>query len=607
MNFKSLLFNLLASLCILLGSSVGYCAEQLNVKITIQLKDSELLKNVNAHLSIVQETKEPPLLERLNPFRKEEPVVPLTISRIKRLHHRAPGEIRQALQPFGYYEPVINSELNQKGTDWVASYRIDPGPATFIKNIDIEVTGAGASESALQTAIDKSRLALDKQLSHEAYEDLKKVLYDTAYFRGYLDAQFKKSELRVIPEQQRADIILHFDTGDQYYFGPIEFKQSVINQSLAERFINIQESDPLETEKLLDLQLRLDDTDYYDHVEIDLQRDQTTDNRVPVKIETEPGKSQRYTIGPGYGTDTGPRLTLGTKFRRLNRRGHQLQSTLQWSDVKQTFSSQYLIPIGNLVSDRLAYSATLQEEKFGDINTRRFVTGPSYITDWKGFRSRLYLNYLQEDYSFNEGKSDRADIFYPGLTVTRKTGLRLARKSDNKSAYLRQGFSVTADLHGSTEALFSSSSFMRSSLDLRGILPLSKRSRLLLHFETGGVISDSFNLLPPSQRFFTGGDRSVRGYEYQDIGPTNSTGDTVGGKNLVVGSVEIDSLFYGNFGAAIFYDTGDAFNETPDLKESVGVGLRYHSPVGMIRLDLAHPMDDPDSNFRFHISFGPDL
>ncbi len=599
MNFKILPFNVLAVLCLILFHIPAAGAEQPEVEIRIRLDDTELLENVTAHLSIVQETKKPPLLERINPFSKSEPTQALTAGRIKRLHHRAVGEIRQALQPFGYYEPVIASELKRQDNGWRATYRIDPGPATTLRHVDIKLSGAGAEDARLQKITRKSRLAPDKQLSHEKYEAYKQALYDTAYFSGYLDAHFTTSQLKIIPDQQSADIILHFDTGEQYYFGQINLEQSVIRQELAERFIHIKTGDPLETEKLLDLQLRLDDSDYYGQVGIDLQRDRAVENKVPVLIKTEASKSQRYTAGLGYGTDTGPRLTFGTKFRHLNQRGHQFQADVQWSEVKQTFSSQYLIPIGDLITDQLALSAALQEEKFGDINTRQFIAGPSHITNWYGFRRRLYLNYLQEDFSFDKGVADRADIIYPGIT--------LSRNSSNDSAFPRRGYSVTADLHGGSKSVLSSASFLRASLGLRGVTSLGKRSRLLLHFDSGAVVSDAFNLLPPSQRFFTGGDRNLRGYEYQDIGPVNNSGDTIGGKKLLAGGVEIDYLFHKNYGAALFFDSGDAFNESPDFKNSIGVGLRWRSPVGMFRIDLAHPLDDPDSNFRLHISIGPDL
>ena len=109
-------------------------------------------------------------------------------------------------------------------------------------------------------------------------------------------------------------------------------------------------------------------------------------------------------------------------------------------------------------------------------------------------------------------------------------------------------------------------------------------------------------------RFFAGGDNSVRGYGFEDIGPLNDDGDVIGGSYRIDGSIEIDWLFREQWALALFVDSGDAFNNTElDLKTGAGFGLRWYSPVGPIRLDFAHPFDDPDKDFRIHISLGPDL
>jgi translocation and assembly module TamA len=118
---------------------------------------------------------------------------------------------------------------------------------------------------------------------------------------------------------------------------------------------------------------------------------------------------------------------------------------------------------------------------------------------------------------------------------------------------------------------------------------------------------DDFDQLPPSQRFFAGGDRSVRGYPYQKIGPRNADGLVIGGERLLTASVEIERLIYGDYGVAAFVDAGDAFDSAPDIKVGAGVGFRWRSPIGMVRLDVAHPFDDPDDNYRIHFTIGSDL
>ena len=117
-----------------------------------------------------------------------------------------------------------------------------------------------------------------------------------------------------------------------------------------------------------------------------------------------------------------------------------------------------------------------------------------------------------------------------------------------------------------------------------------------------------FNFLPAAERFFAGGDQSVRGYGYQKLPPEDDSGDVVGGQYLASGSIELDYLFAGNFGAAVFVDSGNAADEfLPSLKTGAGIGFRWRSPVGMLRIDIAHPFDDPDDNYRLHITFGPTL
>jgi translocation and assembly module TamA len=119
----------------------------------------------------------------------------------------------------------------------------------------------------------------------------------------------------------------------------------------------------------------------------------------------------------------------------------------------------------------------------------------------------------------------------------------------------------------------------------------------------------NFDDLPPSQRYFTGGDTSVRGYAYQALGPKDSVGNVIGGRYLAVASLEYEHPLKKNWSAAAFVDTGNAFSKSfdEDLKTGVGVGVRWQSPIGPVRIDIAHPLDDRDTRFRVHLRLGPDL
>src|SRR5690606_3606627 len=112
------------------------------------------------------------------------------------------------------------------------------------------------------------------------------------------------------------------------------------------------------------------------------------------------------------------------------------------------------------------------------------------------------------------------------------------------------------------------------------------RSRILLRGSVGAMEVDAFDELPPDLRFFCGGDRSVRGFDYQAIGSVNSAGDVIGGNNKLEGSVEVEHYFKRDWGAAAFVDAGDAFRGGDfSVNVGVGLGLRWKSPVGVLRLD----------------------
>ncbi|MDC4226629.1 MAG: BamA/TamA family outer membrane protein [Candidatus Manganitrophus sp.] len=144
----------------------------------------------------------------------------------------------------------------------------------------------------------------------------------------------------------------------------------------------------------------------------------------------------------------------------------------------------------------------------------------------------------------------------------------------------------------------------------RSSVPSRSSGRLLLRGEFGWTSVSNFDDLPVSLRFFAGGDRSVRGYGYNTLGPENESGEVIGGRYLATGSVEYDYRIAEQWGVALFYDIGNAANEIDwDLnpQDRVGIGGRWYSPVGPIRVDLAYALDRPGLAFRVHINMGPDL
>ncbi|MGQ0528658.1 MAG: autotransporter assembly complex protein TamA [Panacagrimonas sp.] len=527
-------------------------------------------------------------------LRAEADDAKLEAPQIRRLHQQASADIREALQPFGYYSPEIEASLEQDGDDWRARYVVKLGPPTQVVQINAAFAADGAEFEPLTRRLRWMPLKLDQRLMHADYEASKKRMSDAALAHGFLDAQWLKSELRVEPEIQQARVTLWLDTGPRYFFGPLSIEQEALDPTVMARYAQLPEGDPFDPQALLDLQFRLSDLGYFQSVEIDPQRDQTDEQRrIPIHIRTTLRARTKYDFGIGYGTDTGARLSVGTDWRRLNRYGHTLNTDFRLSEIKNTLGAVYRIPLGEKVADNLSLSSTVETEKLDAGDTEKYVIGASLNRSPGDWQRRLYVDFTHEESEFGD-EVTTADLLTPGLSFTRTEA--------DDPIFTRRGWYVFADVHGAVNNVLSSTSFLQTRVLGRAVYPLHRRLRLLGRAEFGYSIIEEFGELPASQRFFAGGDQSVRGYRYQSIGPRNEDGDVIGGRYLSVFSVEAEYRVLNNWGAAIFMDSGGADDDPgPDLSTGIGAGIRYRAPIGSLQLDLAHPLAEEESGVRLHI------
>ncbi len=570
-----------------------WCAEAIaedSVEVEVSGLAEDLERNVLAYLSIADLGIE-----------GAEASQPVTDSNVRRLHGAAQAEIERALQPFGYYEPTVRSMLQRAEKGWLARYDVDPGAPTVVGRVEIRATGDGSEEPAVLAALASPAFAPGEQLQHAKYEAAKQRLFDAARTAGYNDAVYRNAQIRVRREEREADIQLVLDTGPKYFFGDVEIEQDILDPTFVGRYVSIEPGEPFDSARLIDLQLTLGDSGYFDEVTVDVRREEAVDSRVPIVVHTMPRATQEYTVGVGYGSDTGARLSLGTELRRLNRRGHRFDADVRLSGIATTAAAEYQIPVKNVATDTLSFRGSVGTREIGDLDTDQVSLGMSLNDAWRGFERRIYLVTERERWTENEQELTES-VLYPGMQLTARN------VADAESLFTRKGYSWSTDVRGGSNSLGSSTSFLRFGVTGNLVLPLAERIRFLFRSEYGAIDVGDLSRLPPSQRFFAGGDRSVRGYRYEKLGPTDTTGAVVGGRYLLTASVELDYLFFRNYGAAVFYDAGNAANEPwPDPKTSVGIGMRWRSPVGMLRIDIAHPLDDPDTDYRVHLSIGSDL
>lgn len=528
----------------------------------------------------------------------------MTEERIRRLHADAQGEIEEALQPYGYYRPVVRAELKQEGDQWIARYDVDAGPPIKVASVDLRIAGAGADDPRFRELAARFPMKKGDVLFHPDYEQGKHALENLAAEEGYLDAAFQANQVRVDLQRYRADVILHYDTGPRYRFGEVRFNQDVLDPDLLTGYVNFKRGEPLDVNKVLELQNALSDSTYWSRVEVVTRQDQRQGLEVPIDVDLVPSKTMRFSGGLGYGTDTGARASGAWELRRLNRRGHRAEAEVRGSQIEQALKMSYFIPGPYPRTDVLSFNTAYQRE---DTDTSFSETGlvGAQLTQSRGkWREAYSLNYQRED--FEVGLDN-------GISNLLVPGASLERVEADDRIFTTNGYRARLALQGAQASLLSDASFLQGHLEGKVIRTLGERNRVIGRAELGYTQTDAFRELPPTFRFFAGGDRSVRGFAYQSLGRLDEAGNVIGGESLMVGSLEYELWFPREFwgqklGAALFYDTGSASQSFGGvLARGAGVGVRWRSPIGPIRADLAWALSEEGRPMRFHLNIGPDL
>ena len=517
-------------------------------------------------------------------------------SEVERLAKQGEEDIRKALQPFGWYNPVISSKLEGKEPDWTVTYQVDAGPETDIARIDILIAGEGKDYAALQKIVARPRLKTGERLKHENYEALKARLLQAANSGGYLDAGFSRRELRVDVDSNSAEVLLTLDTGPRWFFGEVTIEQDGrLKDSLLRRYVKIVPGEPFDSGKVLQTQFALTDLDYFKLVEMEPQKGKAgADRRIPVVVHTTSKQPRVYKFGVGYGTDTGPRALAGVEFRRLNDDGHKLRLTLQPSQNISTAIAEYRIPVGHTPGDAVSFTSQGLKQDFQGIHENLWSLGTAYNQQDGNWQKRYYLTYASDEYNLQNEDGETSKLLTPGIS--------LSRTEVNDPIFPKRGWFAFLDLHGGTTYALSDTDFIEGLIRLRGVYPLSPKVRLLGRVEEGAVLVAGFDHLPPSQRFFAGGDESVRGYAYHSLAPHDAQGNLIGGHYLTTGSIELNWDVYKSYGLAVFGDAGGA-DDVPqvELHYGAGIGFRYRLPFGAVAIDLAHPFDRGDEPVRLHL------
>ena len=537
----------------------------------------------------------------------------VTAAQATRLYQRAPDQAKLALRPYGYYDASVSGELKQVGNDWHVTLHVKPGEPVQVTDVELKLDETATAIAPIRRARRTIERLKGNTQNDATYDNARDAVSAELTANGFLDARLVTHRVEVNRGTHSAVIKLAWDAGPRYRYGKVDFAGSQFNPGFLDRYVPFKSGDYFSQSQLLALQQALNGADYFAVVNVLPDVDEAKNGVVDVTVQLAPAKRTIYTGGPFIGTDTGLGVRGGVERRWVNRRGHKWKNELVVAQRLKTLSSLYSIPLPGPNQRSYNFGAKFRDADTTTSQSRTLELVGNETRQWRGWTRTLGVHALAGTFTVGKLRNEPNDT--PGIEHGRSTEVfaeaSLSRKQADDLNFVRRGWSLTLAARSTAGPLLSHASFSEITADAKWIhgFGAKQRNRLILRGSFGALWTSDFSALPPQLRFFAGGDRSVRGYGYQSIGPRNSFGRVIGGQNLLVFSTEVEHYFTRNWGMAAFVDTGNAFTGT-DYRPKIGagLGLRWRSPVGLLRVDLGTPIHDSRRHgIELHVVIGPDL
>ncbi|MCF7971765.1 MAG: autotransporter assembly complex protein TamA [Methylococcaceae bacterium] len=540
---------------------------------------SELEANARAYLALSKEACDAPQWK------------------IKHLFDESPEQIEKALRALGYYQPKIQKTLTWEKDCWTTLFDIQLGAPMLIKELDIQLLGAGAQEPFFAELLANNPIKVASVVNHGQYEALKSSLQAMAEAKGYFDNHYELRRLAVDLENNSAKIQLHLQTGNRYYISHINISENALDPEFSRKFLQIKPGEAYDRTKILETHQLLDSAGYYKDVQLKYLRKKAEDYYAPLEVKLSNLPRHSLSAGLGYDTNLGARISGGYKNRFLNESGHQFITDLNLSLKKSNFIMEYALPYDDPLKDRLSFFSGITYENTTFVDSQKVEVGSRLSNRFYGqLLLSEQLKFVAE--RFRNSNSDPYQTRYllvPGIAISNV-------RAEKKGMYL-DGYKYLLDLNGAHRSVGSSVSFIQSRFNLKMAYSTFWGGSIIARTDLGATAVDAFENLPTSYRFYAGGDNSVRGYDYKSIGERDASGNVIGGRYLVTGSLEYEQKIIENWSIAGFIDAGDAFTSGMNIKFGAGLGVRWYSIVGPVRVDIAVPTDNiGDVHFHFSLS-----
>lgn len=530
-----------------------------------------------------------------------------------RLIDATPAQVADLLQTEGYFTPRVMLERapgRAAGQPDVVKLRVEPGARARISRVTIETEGelergASAGEGHAQATLEELRrgweLPVGGDFRNPDWSDAKANSLARLRAAGYATATWAGTGAEVDVAGNEVRLFLVADSGPLFRFGSLQIEGLVAHDAeTVGHLADARRGAPVTETLILDFQDRLAKSGLFDSVNVTLDPDpdQAADARIVARLRESP--LQVYTIGVGYSANNGARASVEHAYRRVFGYAASARNKAEWGQKRQAWDGELSSHPGeNLYRNLIGGAVENLESDSDTVLSQRLRVGRTRDTQRV---ERLYFVEAERSLRHTFANDQRSRAFALSLNYH-----GVWRELD--SVILpTEGFTFAGEggigrSHGTdARAGFYSRAYGRIS----GYLPLGRSWYGQARLEAGRVFLREDMVVPESQKWRAGGDDSVRGYGYRSLGP-EVDGVVGGGTVLLTASVEVARPILRSMPSlwgAVFVDAGNAADSVSELQPvwGAGVGLRWRSPVGPLRLDWAWGHETRRS--RLHFSVG---
>lgn len=538
---------------------------------------------------------------------------PVGDSEWSRLIDAAPAQVRELLQTEGYFEPIVKLTREPGEGDDHRRVRLElnPGPRTQVARLTMEVEGElerghNRGDALAQTTLDAWRkawpLVEGAPFRNATWSDAKANAVARLRSVGYASASWSGTSADIDADRHEARLYVVMDSGPLFRYDRLVV-DGLGNHDLAtvQALANLPPGTPVTEQVLLDYQERLQKSGLFDGVAVTLDPNPDTAGQARILVRVREAPLQVWTFGVGVSANTGPRASVEHVFRRVFGFAATARNKAEFGRLKQVWDGEISTHTGTgLYRNLLGGSVESLESSSDRVVSQRVRLGRAQDS--------------QRAERFYFGQAERSSRTTLGDNPVRSFTTAL---SANYHGVLRQLDSVVLPTEGYSLSLQTalgrshgteapSGYYGRLYGRLTGYATLGQTWYGTGRIELGYVGKPAAVAVPESQLFRAGGDDSVRGYSYRSLGPLVD-GAVAGGSALFVTSLELArpiSASIPSLWGAVFVDAGNATNSLQALKPALGagVGLRWRSPVGPLRLDWAYGREVRQA--RLHFSVG---